>query len=206
MNSYKLSHFFSVLSSLNDNGGNYYLYAYTSRTVSKWIATQITLPNNLELPCHIALLIPAFNVDNPLQLNTTNGKYFQPNNNPILYIQKSRNKSLRFIEGRSKIISTTIFSPPLLEDLADGQQVHIYRVDSVEMTFISLSDGTPAIYAGLDAAFSSMDQLHIECWSHLHPIAIKHQLSLLSSLNLQIPDSGLSYIDNKNINIKRRQS
>ena len=184
--------------SLNDNGGDHYLLAHTVRNVSEWIATQTTLPNNLELPCHLPLPIPAFNVDNPQQLSTTNGKYFQPNNNPILYIEKPRNKSPRCIEVKSKISSITVFSPPLLEQLVNGQEVHTSRVDAVGMVFITLSDGAPAISAGLGTAFPSINQLHIECWSHLHPIAIKNQFSLSSFLNLHIPDSAVSHIGNSN--------
>ena len=84
MNSYKHSHISGVLLSLTDNGGDYFLLAHTVRNVCEWIASQATLPNNLELPCHLPLPIPAFNVDNPLQLNTTTGKYFQPNRNMLI--------------------------------------------------------------------------------------------------------------------------
>ena len=205
MNSYKHSHISGVLLSLNDNGGDYFLLAHTVRNVCEWIASQATLPNNLELPCHLPLPIPAFNVDNPLQLNTTTGKYFQPNRNPILYIEKHRNKSSRCIEARNKVTSTNIFSPPLLEQIVHGTEVQTYRVDAVGMVFMSLSDGAPAISAGLGAAFSSMDQIHIECWSHLHPIAIKNQFSLSSSLNLQIPDSAVSHIANSNDRSKEKR-
>ena len=143
MNSYKHSHISGVLLSLNDNGSDYFFLAHTVRNVCEWIASQATLPNNLELPCHLPLPIPAFNVDNPLQLNTTTGKYFQPNRNPILYIEKHRNKSSRCIEARNKVSSTTIFSPPLMEQIVHGTEVQTYRVDAVGMVFMSLSDGAP---------------------------------------------------------------
>ena len=205
MNSYKHSHISGVLLSLSVNGGDYYLLGRAVRNVAEWVASQTSLPNNLQLPCHLPLPIPAYNVDNPLELNESTRKYFQQNNNRVRFIQKPRNKSRRCNEARSKISSTTIFSPPLLEPLLHGQVVHSYRVDAVGMILMSLSHGAPAISAGLGAAFPSMDQLHIECWSHLHPIVIKNHFSLSSSLNLQIPDSAVAHIDNSNNKTKEKR-
>ena len=131
MNSYKHAHISGVLLSLNDNGGDYYLLGIAVRNVAEWVASQPTLLNNLELPHHLPLPIPAFNVDNPLQLNLSTSKYFQPNNNRVRYIIKPRYRSPRCNEARNKINSTTIFSPPLLQPLVHGQLVQTYRVDAV---------------------------------------------------------------------------
>jgi len=205
MNSYKHSHISGVLLSLNDNGGDYYLLGRAVRNVAEWVASQPSLPNNLQLPYHLPLPIPAFNVENPLQLNVSTRKYFQPNNNRVRFIIKPRYHSPRCNEARSKINSTTIFSPHLLQPLVHGQLLQTYRVDAVGIVLITLSDGAPAISAGLGAAFPSIDHLHIECWAHLHPIAIKNQFSLSSSLNLQIPDSAVAHITNSNNQKKEKR-
>ena len=75
MNSYKHAHISGVLLSLDDNGGDYYLLGIAVRNVAEWVASQPSLPNNLQLPYHLPLPIPAFNVENPLQLNVSTRKY-----------------------------------------------------------------------------------------------------------------------------------
>ena len=109
MNSYKHAHISGVLLSLDDNGGDYYLLGIAVRNVAEWVGSQPSLPNNLQLLYHLPHPIPAFNVENPLQLNVSTRKYFQPNNNRVRYIIKPRYYSLRCNEARSKINSTTIF-------------------------------------------------------------------------------------------------
>jgi len=57
-----------------------------------------------------------------------------------------------------------------------------------------MSDGAPAISAGSGASFPSCDYLHIECWSHLHPLTVKNLLNNSNTLSFSIPDSAIGNI------------
>ena len=76
MNAYRHAHISGVLLSLNDNGGDYYLAGRAVRNVVEYVARQTSLPNNILLPCHLPLPIPAFDSSHPLQLNPETGKYY----------------------------------------------------------------------------------------------------------------------------------
>ena len=55
MNSYKHAHISGVLLSLDDNGGDYYLLGIAVRNVAEWVASQPSLPNNLQLLYHLPI-------------------------------------------------------------------------------------------------------------------------------------------------------
>ena len=160
----------------------------------EWIAQQTSLPNNLEMPCRLPLPLPPFNVQNPLKVHPDTGLYHQPSDNHIRYIVKDRYKSPRSVDARAKIGERAYFCPPLVEDSEDGDILTNYKVDSVGLVFITLSDGAPAISGGLGAAFPSVDHLHVECWSHMHPTSIKNLFNNSQSLGFTIPDSAVSHI------------
>jgi len=194
MNAYRHAHISGVLLSLNDNGGDYYLVCRAVRNVVEWVARQSSLPNNIDLPYHLPLPIPAFDRTHPLTISQSDNKYYQPSSCPIFFRIKNRYNSQRCSEARAKVSSRVVFSPPLREDPADGTAVTTYHVDAVDMPLITLSDGAAAISAGLGAAFPSCDYLHIECWSHLHPLTIKNLFYNSNALSFSIPDSALGGI------------
>ena len=194
MNAYRHAHISGVLLSLNDNGGDYYLAGRAVRNVVEYVARQTSLPNNILLPCHLPLPIPAFDSSHPLQLNPETGKYYQPSENNIRFNVKKRYLSQRSVDARSKVTSIVQFSPALEEDPEYGTVVNTYKVDAVGMPFITLSDGAAAISAGLGAAFPSCDFMHIECWSHLHPLSIKNQFINSNTLSFSIPDSAFENV------------
>ena len=162
--------------------------------MAEWISQQTSLPNNLQMPCRLPLPIPAFNVENPLKIHPDTGLYHQPSNNNIYYITKERYKSTRSVEARAKIGERAHYSPPLVEDSENGDVLTHYKVDGVGVVFITLSDGAPAISGGLGAAFPSVDHLHVECWSHMHPTSIKNLFNNSQTLGFTISESAVSHI------------
>ena len=143
---------------------------------------------------HLPLPIPAFDSTHPLKISETDNKYYQPSSCDILFRIKNRYNSQRCCEARAKVSSRVVFSPPLREDPVDRSMVTTYHVDAVGIPFITLSVGAPAISAGLGAAFPSCDYLHIECWSHLHPLTIKNLFNNSNTLSFSIPDSAIGNI------------
>ena len=205
-NSSKHCHIAAILLTFNETAGDYYFAARAARNVAEWVACQNSLPNNIHLPFHLPLPIPAFNRDFPLVLDPDTNLYSQPTTAQIRYQVKSRFLHERSQRVRMRISSDAVYSPQLLVDPPHDTVVTFYKVDAVDMDcFMTLSDGDPGISAGLGAAFPSIGWTHIECWSHLSP-DMKQKWSKSDQLNLKIPEQYVAHLSDRRQKRKKKIS
>ena len=108
-NSSKHCHIAAILLTFNETAGDYYFAARAARNVAEWVACQNSLPNNIHLPFHLPLPIPAFNRDFPLVLDPDTNLYSQPTTAQIRYQVKSRFLHERSQRTKMRISSDAVY-------------------------------------------------------------------------------------------------
>jgi len=106
--------------SLNETGSDYYIAARGIRNTAEYLSSLEVLPNNVKFPCFLPSPLPPFDKERPLSYDEATGKYAQISTGAFRasYSACYTNETSRIV--RDGISDNVVFSPPLINDPAEG--------------------------------------------------------------------------------------